>query len=85
MEFGLVSNRCFILFMNVGVDAEDAVCIFLVAVVAQFVGNIKDKEQAEGNANGKAQHIQKAIPFVFFKIAKGNKQQVFYHKKNFEL
>ena len=57
--------------MNEGVDAEDAVRIFLVTVVAKFVGNIKDKEQAEGNADGKTKHIKKTVPFVFFKIAEG--------------
>ena len=50
----------------------DMVRFFMEAVITEFFADIEDKEDAEGDADGEAQDIEQAIPFVTLKIAEGD-------------
>jgi len=64
--------RVLIFFVDIRIDTIDAIGILIEFVEAQLIGDIKNQEQAECNANGEPKNIEDIIPYVFLKIAKRN-------------
>jgi hypothetical protein len=63
-------------FLDEGDCPEDPVCVLVIPVIAQFVLDIEDQEQAEHNSNGQAQDVEQAVPFVPLKIPQGDDEHI---------
>jgi hypothetical protein len=51
----------------------------MIAVKAELVPDIEDQEEAEGEADGKPEDIEEAIPFVPLEIPEGDEKEVLQH------
>jgi hypothetical protein len=60
----------------------DFISLYMIAVIREFMPDIKDDKQAAGHTNGKAGNVNKTIPFMAEQIAVGDGKKMLEHKEN---
>jgi hypothetical protein len=64
------------------VDPEDPVCLCVIPVETQFVGDKKNDQQENGKTNGEAENIDHGKSPVVFEAAKGKPEVRFEHRRS---
>ena len=59
--------------------------MLVLPVEAQLVLDIKDQEEAKGDAYHQSQDVEEAIPFISFEVTDGDEQEAFKHIGGFRV
>ena len=72
-------GECIIRLLDVGHNAVNVRCIFVIAVVAKLVQDVHQQEQAAGDPDRETENVDYGIGPILEKVAEGELDEVLQH------